>query len=952
MLVRVVLGTLGCWFLPGFAATRALFPKRDDLSPLECIVLSVGLSIVLVVATGLILAKCGLFGSDDLWAALVVESAVLGAMGLARGYQPTLRFGRTLFSGTNRKRLVIVLVAVLSILLPHVYEAVRYPFPTAQACWYYIADTAELVRTERIPETSREWGTQIPFDNNKISFYLFVGAWLQLSGLSPVIAVAIKFFTLLALLTAVAATWLWLRGLVRFEVSVAMLVVFFWTPLFIHKFSDLRGETFGILLLLISLWMMHRGLLGGESRFLWCLAPLLATAASSHGVPAVVGLFFFVALVLGRWAQDRQLMRQEAIPVGMVLAATVVLTLAIFFMASSSEQWITNQESTLKQEPLATFHGYDPTYEFVTHAGLSRIPPHRYVRDKTESLFYASPGALAGELLRQMMPIPRLGVRLPSIDWPVPALIGLAVPVIAMMAAVLLLSKDGIKRTYVLSSAAFFVLLYLWALLFSAIYDTYLPAMHPSRREFQYAFRITLLLAAIAFEVGLQVLVRYVKRAKTSVPRCVYGLTAVGVIVGFLVPGVAALDRSHYSEDTVFLSPEGIRALTWLEQNTPRDALILPNLWTSGAVEVLGGRESLLEGVAPYLQPRVLDHALGLLEEARCFFADPLQVTLLKRYDVDYVMVIPDREFDDYEKVIPTRELGGYGIARRGLDQLAFATLPYFEDAAVFGDIRIYRVHRDRLPGPDLVEGRRLLSQQRWDESVDCLTRALTREEDAAWANEGLARAYYAQGNVERALEHAQRALENKPDNAWLHSRLGSLHLAAGEPYEAISHYEFARRMAPGDRGLLLDLAAANAAVGNPEAAVALYAEVFRLTPADELYHSALASVRAECGDQEGGTAAYYSDVSMGLEEWPHIRLGDLAWARGDLSDAFLYYKEATATRWEREQRQIRQWHVPEVEPYGYLLDRWHLHLAKGYQQDGQLDQAIIHYRKALWLDR
>jgi len=53
--IRYMLGSLFVLFLPGYALIEALYPKEEDLSPLERLALSIGLSLALVPLVGLIL---------------------------------------------------------------------------------------------------------------------------------------------------------------------------------------------------------------------------------------------------------------------------------------------------------------------------------------------------------------------------------------------------------------------------------------------------------------------------------------------------------------------------------------------------------------------------------------------------------------------------------------------------------------------------------------------------------------------------------------------------------------------------------------------------------------------------------------------------------------------------------------------------------------------------------
>lgn len=53
--LRYVLGTMFVLFLPGYTLVEALYPRGDELSPLERLALSIGLSLALVPLVGLLL---------------------------------------------------------------------------------------------------------------------------------------------------------------------------------------------------------------------------------------------------------------------------------------------------------------------------------------------------------------------------------------------------------------------------------------------------------------------------------------------------------------------------------------------------------------------------------------------------------------------------------------------------------------------------------------------------------------------------------------------------------------------------------------------------------------------------------------------------------------------------------------------------------------------------------
>ncbi|MEZ0345666.1 MAG: DUF1616 domain-containing protein [Infirmifilum sp.] len=85
---RYVLGSITVLFLPGYALIEALYPRREDLEPLERLALSIGLSLALVPLVGLILnyTPWGI----RLWpvtASLSILTAALALLGSYRKYK-------------------------------------------------------------------------------------------------------------------------------------------------------------------------------------------------------------------------------------------------------------------------------------------------------------------------------------------------------------------------------------------------------------------------------------------------------------------------------------------------------------------------------------------------------------------------------------------------------------------------------------------------------------------------------------------------------------------------------------------------------------------------------------------------------------------------------------------------------------------------------------------------
>jgi hypothetical protein len=109
----------------------------------------------------------------------------------------------------------------------------------------------------------------------------------------------------------------------------------------------------------------------------------------------------------------------------------------------------------------------------------------------------------------------------------------------------------------------------------------------------------------------------------------------------------------------------------------PCTARILPDARTAGSFAALTGRRSVIEGMAPYLNPALMKRVLPVLLGAREFFRKPPQNRgYLARERVDFVLLLTD----------PTVRIGqSGGRVDQGADFAAVRALP---------DLRLVRRRR------------------------------------------------------------------------------------------------------------------------------------------------------------------------------------------------------------------------------------------------------------------
>jgi hypothetical protein len=82
-----------------------------------------------------------------------------------------------------------------------------------------------------------------------------------------------------------------------------------------------------------------------------------------------------------------------------------------------------------------------------------------------------------------------------------------------------------------------------------------------------------------------------------------------------------------------------------VQTHVPCGARILPNIRSNATFESLAGRESVLEGMAPYLRPSELTQVLQLLGQARQALAgSPGSRQFLLRKRIAYVVLLRRRD--------------------------------------------------------------------------------------------------------------------------------------------------------------------------------------------------------------------------------------------------------------------------------------------------------------------
>jgi hypothetical protein len=167
------------------------------------------------------------------------------------------------------------------------------------------------------------------------------------------------------------------------------------------------------------------------------------------------------------------------------------------------------------------------------------------------------------------------------------------------------------------------------ALGFSGHQNAYIPATFPQRRLFDYANLAVLLMLLPWAETAFACLWR---RSRPS------GIAFSTIMVVLLIGGVGYRMKPPIPGARAQHVAQVIDAV---QANVPCGARMLVNGRSNATFEALAGRESVLEGMAPYLRPAELTDVLHLIADAKAaLLGRPSARAFFDREHVSYVVVL------------------------------------------------------------------------------------------------------------------------------------------------------------------------------------------------------------------------------------------------------------------------------------------------------------------------
>ncbi len=216
---------------------------------------------------------------------------------------------------------------------------------------------------------------------------------------------------------------------------------------------------------------------------------------------------------------------------------------------------------------------------------------------------------------------------------------------------------------------------------------------------------------------------------------------------------------------------------------------------------------------------------------------------------------------------------------------------------------------------------RLLASDNRWDEAVAALERALAFDQQSAHLQMALAKALLHKNEAERSTQILQDLVSRRPKHVDGHELLGDLLSYQNKHLQAIEHYRTALQIAPENEMLQMRLAMAHGRAGQNDEAISILEVLVKDHPEAKLARLSLARFYLEQNDPEKARQAYrdllmhYPDHQQGI-----LELGKLLEEQQMIAEAFELYREgvrtnprAAAVRQQLALLYIKQNRLPEA---------------------------------------
>jgi hypothetical protein len=651
---------------PGLGAVLAVFPPKSISFP-SALTLVLGFGYAVTALSATLLAVFGVIGAVTFPVAVGVATVVLWGLAIRRH---GLRARVSAWREAARADPVPTALGLAVILL---YAGIRYhrfsPFldyDIAAASRYW-ADGLIIAHAGHIPALTHGWGTAYPTTVSKVVLNSFVaGVSYRLAPLTGMAAVlwisAVGLYTGLWAL----ARELGLRVAAPL-LPVLLIAVPSLLPLNPEMTRDLdvfTGENLGRMVAVAAFIAGIQAVRTRHRATTAAAAVTLMAAAGTHLIPTAVvaGLLIVYAVVYGLSIHGVR----RALLTAAIIAGVAVAGWGALVAGSNGGLGFQRVGGSGSVTGFPAF--YDPARSFQLARPI-------FVPGRARHAYYFLPRTILYEDISTT-----LGSTAHKPGWKAYALLA-----VAFAAAVALVVLRRFELVWIGAMAiALAAAILVAALAFDYRYSTVVPADFGPVRLYDYNALPLVLVACGVLEVCGRLIARLDRRA-------VYVLQTV-----VLVAAVAAVWNVRPMRSTATATTAG-QLFATVRADVPCNARILTDARTAGAFAALTGRQSIVEGMAPYLNPAVLHRVLPVLFGARTFFTAPAaHADFLRSEHVDYVLLVKGRKVT----------IGQTGRLGRRVDYAGVRALPMLHLVARRPAFELYSVGPPASPPPGGFTGR------------------------------------------------------------------------------------------------------------------------------------------------------------------------------------------------------------------------------------------------------
>lgn len=651
--------------LTGLVASAAAFPPGSLALPTRLASIpALGYTVVGLTSAALVITHH--LSPRDYIVAVAACSLSLSLIAWKRG--GVVRHSKALVSEVKANSLSLSsgIVAITALAVTRPPPLLEYGSSSA---WRYWADGAQIADAGRVPSQSPQWGTVFPSTVSKALMNSFDAASSYLLGSDITSSVwALTWFPVVGWATALWAIGyeLGLRRTAPLLALAGTMVIslpggFTANREIARDFQQFKAEDVGRMVAFAALALAIRQVRsGGRPSDATVIGLLFAAAATTHLVPTIIALSILAGVVLATAVERRSIpFRLKSTALGLTSLIVIAIALPtlsggdIGFQGASGSY----QPFHVKGQPV----GLDPTAAFIHHLVPFPAPSVRWE---------IAPHTILSDAVERAT-----GLTHVPVYW---ALGGAAL----LICAALLI--PGRSPSAVAGAASLAVALIVGSIVFAYRYHTVVPGGFGEKRLFDYIALPWIIVACCLLE-GI---VHLAGRLRSKV---IWPLTFIIVLGGsvFLLT----------SQDTLAKpSPTAVagyrEAMFTIRATTPCGARVLLNFRTTGSVQMLAHRVGVLEGMAPYLRPNLLEPTLATLYGAQAFFrAADRNAGFLKAHDVDYVVVAQGPE------IHAAIHAAGMRVNLRKLGALAGLDEVVSRPGLLIFHVRDAQVHAEPLPG-------------------------------------------------------------------------------------------------------------------------------------------------------------------------------------------------------------------------------------------------------------